>query len=237
MTRKLAGGLLLAVLVAAPAAQLMYNPSLLHWDHTQEDYDATTTYDLTVFHDATPPVAVYTYSIPKDRVTPGGTGSNGIPTWFVPFSKLPALPVGWSYVMNLKATGPEGTSDPSNMTPQTSRWNPCALPGSAGVKLPSLQVTTWPALKVGKSVVLTVSIRAPHDVQFVTLDLVGDSQPAWYYVTKVPPAVDTPDSFANAEVFWGPFVRQGRFQVTGQLIDSEGCQATLAAGTWVTVAP
>lgn len=220
------GGLLVIVTAVLLSAQPIYNPSALHFDHT--DYGITDAYRLQVYRDGTdytgPPL--YAADIPKAKAIPSGTG------YELRFFDMPLLPVGQSYRASLRAIGTGGTSEPSNVTPELWRINACARPGSSGVTLPSMSVQTWPTMKVGQSTVLTLALRAPGNVVFLMLDLLADQQPASYYVAQVAP--DTP---ASVQVFWGPFSRAGRFEVAGQMIDAGGCQATLPAGFGITIAP
>lgn len=219
------------MLTAVLSAQTpIYNPSALWFEHP--DYGITDSYRLQVYRDGSdyqgPPL--YTADIPKTTAVPSGeAGGAG---YELRFADMPLLPVGQSYRASLRAIGGGGTSEPSNITPELWRLNACARPGAAGVTLPSLAVQTWPSLKVGQTTVLTVAVRAPSDVVFVMLDLLADQQPASYYVAKVAPGIPS-----TAQVFWGPFPRAGTFEVAGQIIDSGGCQATLPAGTRLTIDP
>jgi hypothetical protein len=221
------GGLLaLMAVLSAQAQTFIFNPRALWFNHP--DYGITTTYRLQVYVDGSdytgPPL--YAADVPQAKALPSGDG------YELRFKDMPAVPVGRTYRASLRASNGDGTSPPSNITPEIFRLNSCALAGAGTVTFPSLAVQTWPALKRGESVVLTLAIRAPHDVAFVMLDFIGDGQPSWYYVTEVAPGQPS-----TVQVFWGPFTRAGTFEVTGQVIDAAGCQTSLPSGTRLTVAP
>lgn len=216
------GGLLT---VAVLSAQTIYNPRALRFEH--DDYAITTQYRLNLYADpvdtARPPV--FTVDLPQSAVTVVAA-----PTYELAFATMPAVPVGTTFRATLLALNADGVSPPSNVTPESFRFNACALEGSTGVRLPSLTVQTIPPLTVNTGVMVTLTVTAPHDVQFISLDLIGDGLPAWYYVTHL-----TTPAQATTTVFWGPFKRAGRYELAGRMVDSGGCEAQLGSGTFVTI--
>lgn len=228
-------GLLAGVLLAQTSPPV-YNPVGLQFDHDLVGgVDVTDHYQLGFMKDAGENTLLnflFTHDVPKSILVPSPLPEGAtVGTYTIPFERIPALPVGTTYRAVLYAVDAEQrASFPSNITPEAFRFNACALAGAAGVQLPSIAVPTWPELTTGQGVTLTLHLTAPHDVQFVMLDLIGDGLPAWYFVTKVAPGKP-----ATAQVFWGPLPKTGQYEVFAQLIDSGGCQATLPFGTFVSI--
>jgi hypothetical protein len=127
------------------------------------------------------------------------------------------VPMGVSYVWRVVAlrSDGEGVSDFSNV----GRYSVCV--GSNGVVQPlSIVIESIPALVAGKPSTLTLGISAPDPVHIVTIDLVTDGQPAWYYVS---PNTDLRGS--HQYTFWP--VRAMSSLVTLEATDERGCRTTV----------
>lgn len=216
------------VTVAVPAwAQPVYNPAALTFEHA--DYAITTVYLVDVLADAQPSVVRYTVEVPASAAVATGDVTLDGPTYRLPLGAIPALPAGTTFHFRMRAKGASGVSDPSNITPIGARFNPCARPGSAGVAPTRVEPpASWPTFTVGTGAIVTFTVTAPSPVQTVTVDLIGDNQPAWTYTLR-PPATGT------VPVFLGPFLRAGRYRVEALILDGQGCQAALPFGHYVTV--
>lgn len=88
----------------------------------------------------------------------------------------------------------------------------------------------WPsAWRVGAMSLLAVVVTGANPVSALVVDLIGDGQPAWYYVV--------PDARAGVEVAVGPMKRAGTYEITLLATDTRGCQVTLTPRTFITVGP
>ena len=77
---------------------------------------------------------------------------------------------------------------------------------------------------------LPIHVFSASNVVSIRVDLIGDGQPGWYYVT-----VDMADGRPTLTALWGPLTRAGRFEMTVAIVDAQGCEATLGTRTWITV--
>lgn len=216
-------GLVLAVwaLSAMSAqAQTIYNPSGLTFTHP--DFGITTEYILELYDPGDETTPIFTTRIPKDRIRPEGTEYALDRKW------MPMVPVGKSYKARLRAANGDGTSEPSNITPQSWRLSPCAAPGAGVVTSPVVTVGPLPATLPRNTLIeLPVNVFSASNVVSIRVDLWGDGQPGWYYVMD--------DGRPALTVLWGPLTRAGRFELTVALVDAQGCEATLGTRTWITV--
>jgi hypothetical protein len=87
----------------------------------------------------------------------------------------------------------------------------------------------WPpSWKKATTTLLPITIAAGAPVHAVTIDFIGDGQPAFYFV---------PSEGRGTITYPITPVRSGRYEVTIAVVDERGCEGTYGTRTFVTIAP
>jgi hypothetical protein len=209
--------LCLFLLPASLAAQTVYNPPGLEFE--QDDYALVTSYIVQWWADPPGAVPLFSATVPasKTRVNDPGPPVR----YLLPFDALPPQPVGRSYRFTLISVNAEGLqSEVSNLTPNVGRWSSCLGP-SGGVRPMTLTLGALPPLTAGAWVSLQVDVESPLPVHAVSLDLIGDNSPAWYFISGA-------DLRAGKPFAIGPLPRAGRYLLVLEATDEQGCHAQVA---------
>lgn len=214
----------LMLLAAAAAAQTrVYNPRFLEFESV--DHATVVHYTVQAFVEPAelggPPVASWSVPVADVQAVP----ATEPPRYRIAFAGLAQqLPAGTSYRFRVLAVGAgEAVSNPSDLAPELVRWSTCV--SDDGVVRPlTIAVGPLPTLRVGERAVMTLTLTAPRPVRVVTIDLLTDGQPAWYFVSTVA------DLRTERAYTIGPFVAPASSFLTIEATDEQGCRAQLNAG-------
>jgi len=196
--------------VTASAQVLVYNPTRVRFEHA--DFATTQYYTVSVIIDGdTLPFSMA--QIPRDQVTDVGNGS-----YDIPFARLPKLPAGKSYRLQITATNASGTGPTSNVTPEAARFSTCVT-STGSISPMRITVNPLPTLLPRTLAVISITIQSPNPVHNVVVDFIGDGLPAWSFYA--PNDLRTTQSYTI-----GPLPRVGTYLISISASDEQGCQTT-----------
>lgn len=213
--------------VAAQTVSPVYNPQIMEFESV--DHANTAIYRIEVATDADQTTVLASYDVPATLALPV---PNSTPQLYrIVFADAVGrqeLPMGTAYRWRLRGIGATGSvGEPSNWT-NTGRFVICESGGA--VNPMTLTLGEVPTLTVGHAALVPLTVVSPKEVRSVTIDLVTDGLPAWYFPT-------TTDVRNSPHLFViGPFVRAQTSLIRLMAVDALGCTTDVTPRT-VTVVP
>jgi hypothetical protein len=222
---------LVAVMAAPASAQAVYNPLTIQFDSL--DHAIASAYKVEFWLQAADPVTdspLSTHDLAKGKVTASGLAAPEpqFQANLADLTPLVGIPVGQFYVARMVTVGVDSSLLSARSAPSNPfRDSGCAPFGGQSASQMTLTVGALPQMQVGKYATVPVAVGGPSPVHAVSLDFVGDGQPAWYFVPF--------DARQASAYVVGPLKRQGRFEFTAHASDEMGCEVSNGVRVFVTI--